>query len=156
VSRRSALIASLLAALVAGGALAAVLGRDDEPAPRPAASPTGDDRSGTEGTDGTDSPDTLPEARPPTTEQTPARPDPVVSPRDERGIEQAVADAAAAVEAGSPPPGIDPGDLPGTDELSIDTVRAEGDRGRATLSSGAVVQLERSGGRWRIVGVRGS
>jgi len=73
---------------------------------------------------------------------------------DERTIEQAVADAAAAAEQGDPPPGIEPGDLPGTDELSIDSVRVRGDRGSATLSSGAVVELERSAGRWRITRVR--
>jgi hypothetical protein len=150
--RRTAFLAAALAALVAGGALAAVIGDDGRP-PQPAASPTGSDRSET---GRTDRPDTVPGATAPTTEHTSAQPDPAAAPPDEQGIEQAVADAAAAVEAGSPPPGIEPGDLPGSDELSIDSVRAEGDRGSATLSSGAVVQLERSGGRWRIIGVRGS
>jgi hypothetical protein len=150
------MIALVLAALVAGVGLALLLGSDGEPE-RPATTVTapGDPYEDTTETF-TALLEGQPTATPPTTEHTSEAPAPVVSPRDEREIEQAVADAAAAVEAGSPPPGIAPGDLPGTDELSIDSVRAEGDRGSATLSSGAVVQLERSGDRWRIVGVRGS
>ena len=104
-------------------------------------------------TDRTD-PRTLPEATAPTTEHTSPPPAPAASPRDEQGIEQAVADAAAAAEQGTPPPGLELGDLPGTNELSIDAVSASGDRGRATLSSGAVVALRRANGRWRIVDVR--
>ena len=144
-------IALVLAAVVAGGGLALLLGSDGEPERR-ATTPTapGEDTTATSTTGVGGGPTA------PTTEHTSETPAPAVSPRDERGIEQAVADAAAAVEAGSPPPGVRPGDLPGTDELSIDSVRARGDRGSATLSSGAVVQLERSGGRWRIVAVRGS
>jgi hypothetical protein len=144
-SRRTLAIAAALAALVAGGALAALLGGEDERSP--AATPTASGPPETEGSD------RVPGATAPTTEHTSAQPQPAAAPPDERGIEQAVADAVAAAEEGRPPPGIAPGELPGSDELSIDSVRARGDSGSATLSSGAVVRLRRDADDWRIVAV---
>jgi hypothetical protein len=58
-------------------------------------------------------------------------------------------------EGGQAPAGVRPGQLPGSDELSIDSVDVKGDTGTAKLSSAAVVVLRRDGGRWRVVGVRG-
>lgn len=136
-------IAVLLIALVAGGALAAILAGGDEPV-RPAATTTAETEETLEVTQ------TVRSDR----ETVRTEREPTASPRDESAIEQAVVEAAEAVEAGTPPPGIRPGDLPGSDELSIDSVAVHGDRGTAVLSSGAKVELERSGGRWRIVGVR--
>jgi hypothetical protein len=138
-------IVVLLVALVAGGALAAILSGGDAPV-RPGTTRTapGDPYSDT----------TVTATALPETERTATEREPAASPRDEQAIERAIEDAIAAAEEGRPPPGIAPGDLPGSDELSIDSVRARGDRGSATLSSGAVVELTRGGGRWRIVAVR--
>jgi hypothetical protein len=144
-SRRTLAIAAALVALVAGGALAGVLGGEDDRSP--AATPTGPGPREPERND------RAPRAIAPTTEHTSSQPQPAAAPPDEQGIEQAVADAAAAAEQGRPPPGIAPGELPGSDELSIDSVRARGDRGSATLSSGAVVRLRRDADDWRIVAV---
>jgi hypothetical protein len=147
--RRPILIAAVLIALVAGGALAATLGEDDTPNSRPSATTEADTAPATQ--DET--------TAPPAGDTTPTGSAPsggTASPGDERAIEQAIDDLVADLEQrGSPPPGIEPGDLPGSDELSIDTVDATGDSGTATLSSGAVVLLRRQGGRWRVVGVRG-
>jgi hypothetical protein len=153
--RRSLAIAAVLVALVAGGALAATLGEEDEPG-RPAATGTDSDttEAGSQEGDaglGTSTLETGP-ATVPTTPGTPSGG--TATPRDEQAIERAIEDAVAATEEGRPPPPIKPGELPGSDELSIDSVDTQGDRGSATLSSGAVVELARSGGRWRIVGVQ--
>ena len=153
--RRPLAIAAVLVALVAGAALAATLGEDDEPG-RPAAAGTNSDttEAGTEDGGaglGTSTRETAPD-RASTTPGTPSGG--TATPRDEQAIERAIEDAVAASEAGRPPRPIKPGELPGSDELSIDSVDTQGDRGTATLSSGAVVELARSGRRWRIVGVR--
>jgi hypothetical protein len=153
--RRPLAIAAVLVALVAGAALAATLGEEDEPG-RPAA--TGMNSDTTEATTedgggglGTSTLETRPGTAP-ATRGTPSGG--TATPRDELAIERAIEDAVAASEAGRPPPPIKPGELPGSDELSIDSVATDGDRGSAMLSSGAVVELARSGRRWRIVRVR--
>jgi hypothetical protein len=153
--RRPLAMAAVLVALVAGAAVAATLGGEDEPG-RPATSATGAGatEAGSEQGDAGSGTSTS-ETRSGTVPTTPGAPSGgTASPRDEQAIERAIEDAVAAAEEGRPPPGSEPWDLPGSDELSIDSVRAEGDRGSATLSSGAVVELTRSGGRWRIVAVR--
>jgi hypothetical protein len=148
--RQPVLIAAVLLALVAGGGvLAATLGEDETPSP-----------TATSKTEADTSPATPSEtAAPPAGETTPAATAPsggTAPPRDEQAIEQAIDDLVADIEqGGSPPRGIEPGDLPGSDELSIDSVDAKGDSGTATLSSGAVVSLRRQGGHWRVVAVRG-
>jgi hypothetical protein len=145
-SRRRLIVAVVLVALAAGAGLAAVLGGEAEPerdagtAPRTATA-NGPATERTEAPTGT-------------RERTATEQEPPASPRDEQAIERAVSDAVAATEQGRPPPGIEPGSLPGSDELSFDSVLARGDRGDATLSSGAVVELRRVEGEWRIVGVR--
>jgi hypothetical protein len=145
--RRPIAIAAVLVALVAGAALAATLGEDDTPTSRPSATGT---EAGTATGPPTVTIDTIP------TSTAPAPSGGTASPGDERGIEQAIDDLVQHLEeGGSPPPGIEAGDLPGSDELSIDSVDAKGDSGTATLSSGAVVVLRREGGRWRVVDVRG-
>jgi hypothetical protein len=140
----AAVVAGLLVAIGGGIALAVLVA--EEPAGPAATTATTPRETATTGPgSGTD---------PAGGERTATERDPAASPDDERGIEQAVVDAVEDTESGRPPPGIEPGSLPGSDELSIDSVRAEGDRGSARLSSGAVVELRRKGGRWRVVSVR--
>jgi hypothetical protein len=143
---RPLVAAAVLVALVAGAGLAAILAGGDEPG-GPASTVTA---IGTGQRDTAERTETTAGTR----ERTAGEPEPAASPSDERAIEQAVSDAVAATESGRPPPGIEPGSLPGSDELSFEAVRAEGDRGSATLTSGAVVLLRRSGRRWRVAGVR--
>jgi ferric-dicitrate binding protein FerR (iron transport regulator) len=59
----------------------------------------------------------------------------------------------AAVEACARAAGVELAALPTSDELSIESARASGERGVARLAGGATVRLRRVAGRWRVTAV---
>ena len=74
---------------------------------------------------------------------------------DQRGDETAAIEGAvfryvAAVERGD----VDAAGLPTSDELSIESVTARGDRAVVRLAGGAQLELQKEGGEWRVVRVR--
>ncbi|HEX2233881.1 MAG TPA: hypothetical protein VHG69_11030 [Thermoleophilaceae bacterium] len=161
-------IAAGLAALVLGLVVALIVAGGDDDAP-----PGEEARQTTAPTEPQTETQTETAPTPRETETTPTRP----PRRDLAAIQQVVAlliesaeirDGAGvchalgqpqgsgpeAAEACADRAGIDLSQLPGSDELSFERVRASGDRGRVVLGSGDSVSLRRQGDSWVVTDIR--
>jgi len=164
-SRRPLAIAFALAVIIAGVALALVLGGDDEGEKSAVTAHT------TSGTSGASRRPTVPEAVPTATEKTTP-----VRRHDSQRIEQTVTTfvefaeqldsrrACSQVLGGrgrqlpgcAEAVGIDLRQLPSSDELQVDEVKVSGHRAAARLSSGGSFRLKEVAGKWKLSGFRPS